>query len=188
MPVTCRDTITRALRKVRVYGAGITPSNEDAEDALDELKNLYEQWATSGMFGRIADVTTAEDYDANPGERIRVTETATVTIPTEFAEDGVDYPPYDMSYIEVVDVPNQEVLRYIYENGAWVEINALTLDSEAPLATRGNGGLAACLALALADEHGVSAGPMVVRQAAAFKTGLSLKLGSDAPRTAPDYF
>lgn len=185
---TCRAVITRCLRKARVYAAGEVPSSEDMEDGMEELKGLYAGWATNGMFGRIYDVQTDSDYEAGPWERITVTESATITIPTSFEDDGENLPPYDMAYIEVVDLENQTVSRYLYSNGGWVDINALGLDDEAPLADRGIGGLSACLALTFAEEFGEVAGPAIQRQAAAFKMGLSLKLGSDAPRTAADYF
>ncbi len=188
MMPTCRDIITRALRKARIYAAGETPSDEDMTDGLDELLNLYEQWGSNGMFGRLADVYTNSDYDAAPNERVTVTDSAVVTIPTEVEDDGSDYPPHDLAFVEVVDTVAETVARYIYEGGAWVSVSALGLDDLAPLANRGRGGLSACLALALAEEFGAEVGSGVQRQAASFKTGLSLKAGSDAQRTAPDYY
>lgn len=188
MMATCRDIITRALRKVRVYAAGEEPASEDMADGLDELQNLYEQWGSAGMFGRLSDVYTNADYEAAPNERITVTESAVVTVPTTVDDDGTDYPPFDTAYIEVIDTVAQTVTRHLYENGAWATISDLDLDSEAPLSGKGRGGLSACLALAYAEEFGAQAGPAVAAQAAAFKTALSLKLGGDAQRTAPEYF
>lgn len=187
---TCQDIITRALRKARVYAAGETPSADDMQDGLDELQNLYEQWGANGMFGRLTDVLTADDYEAGPNERITVTDSATITIPTEIDRDDSDEDasPYDTAFVEIIDVGSATVTRYLYESGAWVEISDLGLDDEAPLAGKGRGGLASCLALAIAEEYGNQVSAAVMRQAASFKTGLSLKLGSDAQRTAPDYF
>lgn len=187
MAVTCRDIITRALRKARVYAAGETPSDDDMNDGLDELQNLYEQWGTGGMFGRLADVRTDVAYDANPNERVTATSSAVITLPTTVENDG-ETSPYDTAFIEVVDTVASTVTRYIYENGAWVNISGLTLASAAPLSGRGRDGLAACLAIPFAEEFGQQVGAGVVRQAASFKTGLSLKVGSDAQRTAPEYF
>ncbi len=185
---TCRDIITRSLRKAKVYAAGETPSDDDMDDGLDELQNLYEQWGANGMFGRLADVLTNADYEAAPNERVTVTDSAVVTIPTTVDDDGADFPPFDMAFVEVIDTVAVTVSRYLYSNGTWVSISDLTLDDEAPLAGRGRGGLAACLAMAYAEEFGAEIGPGVQRQAASFKTGLSLKSGGDAQRTAPDYF
>lgn len=185
---TCRDIITRSLVKAKVYSPGETPSAEDMESGLDELQNLYEQWGSNGMFGRLADVLADTDYDASPNERITATGSAVITIPTSFEIDGEDYPPYDTAFIEVIDTVATTVSRYIYESGAWVAIGNLTLDSTAPLAGKGRGGLAACLALTLAEEFGGEIGPGLARQAGSFKTGLSMKQGGDALRSTPDYF
>ncbi len=185
---TCADIITRALRKARVYSAGESPSADDMADGLDELQNLYEQWGSNGMFGRLADVKTSDDYEASPNERITVSDSAVITIPTAFEVDGEDYPPFDTAFIEVVDVDAASVTRYLYESGSWVGISNLALTDEAPLAGKGRSGLSACLALAYAEEFGAQVGPGVARQAAAFKTGLSMKYGSDANRSTPDYY
>jgi len=187
---TCRDIITRALQKARVYAAGETPSVEDITNGLDELQHLYEMWGANGMFGRLADVYTSSDYEAAPNERVTATNNAAVTIPTTVTDDGSDFPPFDMAFVEVIDTVALTVKRHIYSGGKWVEISGLGLDVEAPLANRGRAGLAACLALAYAEEFGPAAtvGPGTERQAAAFKTGLAMKYGGDAARTAPDYF
>ena len=188
MVVTCRDVITAALRKTKVYGSGETPTDADMTDGLDELQNLYEQWGSNGMFGRLSDVYTNAAYEAAPNERVTVTNSGVVTIPVTIDDEGQDYPPYDMAFVEVIDTVAATVTRYLYENGAWATISDLTLDTVAPLAGKGRAGLAACLALTLADEFGGTVGPGTARQAGAFKTGLSMKLGGDANRTAPDYF
>ncbi len=186
--VTCQDIITRALRKAGVYDAGETPSAEDMNDGLDELQNLYEQWGSNGMFGRLADVLTDSDYEASANERITVSDSAVITIPTSFEVDGEDLPPFDTAFIEVVDTDASTVTRYLYESGAWVSIGDLVLADTAPLAGKGRAGLSACLAMSYAEEFGGQVGPGVQRQAAAFKMGLSLKYGSDANRSTPDYF
>jgi len=181
---TCRDIITRALRKARVYGAGQVPSSEDMEDGMAELQSLYEAWGSGGMFGRLSDIIAEDDYEANPGERVTAAAGVVVTLVTPDEEE--DKPPFDIGFAEVVQ--DGFVTRSLYENGAWVTISDLTLDSVAPLANRGQGGLAACLAINLADEFGGSVGPAIVRQAGSFRMALATKHGSDAKRTAPEYF
>jgi hypothetical protein len=183
---TCRDVIQRAFRKIKIYSPGETVSADDAADGLEELQSLYESWGSNGMFGRLSDRIETADYEAEPFQRITISG-GTVTLPTSLVEDDT-LPPYALSFIEVIDTDAETVTRYLYENGAWVEIGALSLDDEAPLANRGPAGLAACLAINLAEEYGGEIGPMTARQAGSFKTGLSLKLGSDAPRTGPDYY
>ena len=188
MAVTVRDIITRSLVKAKVYSPGETPSAEDMESGLDELQNLYEQWGSNGMFGRLADVLVSAAYTASANERITATASAVITIPTSFEIDGEDFPPYDTAFIEVINTVAATVTRYLYESGSWVTISSLTLDSTAPLAGKGRSGLAACLALSLAEEFGGEIGPGLARQAGSFKTGLSMKQGGDALRSTPDYF
>ena len=185
---TCSDIIARAFRKTGIYSPGEIPSDEDMADGLDELQNLYEQWGSNGMFGRLADVYVNSNYEAAPNERVTVSNAAIVTIPVTIADDGEDFPPYEMAFVEVIDPVLVSVTRYLYSAGSWVLISGLTLTGEAPLSHRGRAGLAACLALALAEEFGAQAGGGVMRQAASFKTGLAMKYGADATRTAPDYF
>lgn len=188
MMPTCAEIITRALRKARVYAAGEAPSDEDMSDGLDELQNLYEQWGTGGMFGALTDVLTSSDYDALPNQRVTVTDGAVVMLPGTVDRDEGELTPYDVAFLEVIDQDASSVTRYLYENGNWIETSGLALTDEAPLSGRGRSGLAACLALSFAEEFGAQVGPGVIRQAAAFKTGLSLKLGSEAQRTAPEYY
>lgn len=183
---TCRDIITRALRKAKVYSPGEDPTAEDMADGLDELQNLYEQWGANGMFGRLTDTVQEDGYEAEAFQRIQIA-SGTVTLPTE-RDDDDELPPYSLSFIEVVNTGDSTVTRYLYENGAWVTISDLSLEDEAPLAGRGSAGLAACLAMALAEEYGAELGPLTARQAAAFKIGLATRHGSDAPRTGSDFY
>jgi hypothetical protein len=180
---TCRDVITRALRKIRVYGAGEPVSPEDMADGLTELQNLYHEWAANGMFGTLEDVLTNGEYEAAPGERIRITGTDEVILP-EDVDDG-EFPPYDLSLIEIVRDDN-EIERHLYDRGSWVRIDTLGLDDTAPLAHRGN--LESALAMSLAEDHGKALGPLTMRQAISFIRGLSAKRGSDAQVTAADWF
>lgn len=46
---TALEVITRALRKVRAYGAGETVSAEDAEDCLTALNDMLAGWAINGI-------------------------------------------------------------------------------------------------------------------------------------------
>lgn len=182
---TCRNIITAAFRKGRVYGPGEDPTSEDMSDGLDELQSLYETWGSNGMFGRLTDTLQSGDYEAEPFQRIQISD-GTVTLPTEQPDDD-EAPPFAMSFIEVIDTTNETVARYLYENGEWIDIAALALDDEAPLAGRGKMGLAACLTMQM-DSWNAEILPSTMRQAASFKTGLSLKLGSSAQRTGPDWF
>lgn len=184
---TVRDIITRAMAKAKVISSGEVPTADEMQDGLTEFVSMFEQWATGGMFGRLTDVYESGSYEAEPGQRITLTDGGTATLP-DYVEDDEQRAPYDLSYIEIIDRDAQTVERHLYEGGQWVAIHDLGLDDPAPLSSRGSGGLSACLAMILADEFGGEVGLATMRQAAAFKTSLSLKLGGSAERTAATYF
>jgi hypothetical protein len=181
---TCRDIITHALRQGRVTSS---PTAKEMAWGLTELQSLYDQWFSAGMFGRLRDRIESGDYEAQVGDRVRLTDGATATLP-ESLEDDDEAPPYEAGAIEFINVDDGTTERHVFDNGAWVEIGALALDDEAPLASRGQAGLAACLSLTLSEAFGSQPGPFTVRQAGAFKTSLSLKLGSDAARSEMVWF
>lgn len=182
---TCRDIITHALRQARVIGLNTTPRPAEAEAGMFQLQSLYDQWAASGMFGRLQDTLQSTDYDAQIRERVIVTDGADVELPDTLEEDE-EAPPYEMSMIEVVDAGT--VQRSIYDRGQWIRIEALNLSSEAPLAHKGQAGLAACLATSLAEMFGSQLGAGTLRLAASFKAAIALKAGSDAEHSGPDWY
>jgi len=182
---TVRDIIIRAFSKAKITSSGEEPTSDEINDGLEEYRSMIEQFATGGMFGRLRDVYENSDYDAQPGERVTLTNGATATLPTDVDDERA---PYDLSYIELIDRDAETVERHLYENGGWVPIHNLSLSDEAPLASRGRSGLSACLAMILADEFGGEVGAATMRQAAAFKTSLSLKLGGSAERPTAEYF
>lgn len=183
---TCRDIIARAFRKLKVYAPGEEPSADDLADGLDELQGLYEAWGSGGLFGRLNDTLQSAGYEASPFDRVQISG-GTVTLPTSLSEDD-EAPPYALSFIEVIDTDAPSVTRYLFENGEWLDVSELAATDEAPLSSRGRAGLVACLAVNLAEEYGAEIGPALLRQAGAFKTALSLKLGSTAQRSGADYF
>mgnify|MGYP003574979424 CR=1 FL=1 len=179
--VTCRDIITRALQQARIVPLGRTPSAKESEAGLSALQGMYEGWVSGSMFGRLKDVYETSDYDANPGERVYA-DGFTVTLPTE-VEDGTET-PRDLA---VISVYNGGWVNWIWD-GAWINLTALTLNNDAPLASRDREGLAAALAAYLAEGFGSEIGPQTARRAARYESSLSLKLGSTQDATAPDYF
>lgn len=186
--VTVQDILLSAFTKAKITASGEVPTDKELQDALEEYRGLLEQWASAGMFGRLTDVLIASAVEAEPGQRVTLEAGGAATLPLGIDADGEDRPPYDLAFIEVIDRAAQTVERHLYEGGRWVPIHDLALSDPAPLAGRGRTGLAACLALLLADQFGSEVGVATMRQAAAFKTNLSLKMGGGADRTTPDYF
>lgn len=181
--VTCRTIITRALQQATIVPLGRDPTSKEAEAGLSALAGMYEGWVSGSMFGRLKDVYESQDYTANVGERI-FADDATITLPDTIEVDGVDTIPHDLGAVSI----NDGTWRHWIWDGQWTEITGLTLDSDAPLASRDREGLAACLAGYLAEGFGGQIGPFTQRRAARFESSLSLKLGSTQDASAPSYF
>lgn len=176
---TCSSIINRALRKLGRLGAGRDARTNDAQDALDALRSLYTAWIASGAFGRLADVVVDADLTAYEGQRIirPVGVTAEITLP-DFVPlyidplpynrerdvyDGVFEgtqgnvrPPKDGGVIVIADQATGTIANWIYDGGVkiWRQIDALGLIDEAPMSTADPEGLAACLAIEVADQFG----------------------------------
>lgn len=185
---TVRDIVTLAARRGKIVSVGGNPTAKEAEDGLTTLQGLYEHLFTSGAFGKLADVIATEAIQAEPWQRIRIDTGGSVVIP-----DTVDeFPPYDLSSIEVIDTTVDPVTRamYVYEAGVgdWVRLDGLTLNSDAPLASRSVFGLADLLAVFWNESFGEVPPMNVQRGAQSFSRSLMWKLGSDQPIVASEYY
>lgn len=59
MAVTVRDVLTRALRLAGIVAVGETPSGDDTAAALDDFKDMLEEWRDNGIdLGIAADSLT----------------------------------------------------------------------------------------------------------------------------------
>jgi len=192
---TCSDVITSALKLARVVAPGESPDAEEAADGMLCLQALYDHWRTSGMFGRLEDTYLTADDTAEEGKRYLLATGVTLTEPTtiaaEDAEDGVARQPRDLALYEKLTDTGTHSAR-LYDRTAWVNLLGLVLTDEAPLASRNQMGLAACLAVhgGFAAMFGdtASLNPDVRAMANGFASSLSNKLGTTRDRQAPDFF
>lgn len=178
---TCRQLITRSLRQLSVVSTGRPVATAaEAVDALESLKALYASLITEGLFGKITDVLTDEDYTADENERvINNSETAiTVSLPFEVTEtiNGADVTraPEDRAFVLVAGTDPQAWL-YDADLGDWTDTNLLTLDDYAPLSGRFLAHLSALLALDVAGEYGAEPTPSLAQHAARGRAALRLK-------------
>jgi hypothetical protein len=149
---TVRDVVTFALRLGKVVGVAASPTASEASMGVEALQSFYLQLASEGMFGRLSDLAIVVDTEGEPGRRYFASDGATITYPTEVRAGCGLRPPYDLSLIELIDTDEGTRSLKVWEagRGAWVELVGLTPDDEAPLASRGAMGLAACLATSAA--------------------------------------
>jgi hypothetical protein len=178
---TCRDIITGALRMVGVISIGRDPRASEASDAMIALQSLYDGWFFSGMFGRLNDIYASTNMTALEGQRITA-ENAQILIPSKFEGRA----PYDLSAITVITEQGQ--FNFVHSGGKWETCSGLELGSYAPLSSRGQRGLSSVLAASLCEDYGAIIGPMQMREAAGFRTSLSLRQGSTNPPYVVSYF
>lgn len=184
---TCIEVIALAMRQLALLSPGDEPEDLEGDDALVTLQGLYQSWAAAGEFGLFTDVYKTADYTALEGERVTTSGSPTITLPTTYDADSGEYgsgsgerrAPYMLSVIEVIDTTNELATTYVYDRMKWHEIENLELTDEAPLASYGQHGLAAQLAIAIADDFGVEVSASTARKASQFMTAVR------TARTAP---
>lgn len=178
---TCRDIVARSLRMSGIVRKGRDPRATELEDGMLALQGLYDAWFTGGMFGRLMDYHSEDDYDARVGQRIFST-SGIITLPT----NEVDYPIRDLAAIEINDPDGRRA--YIWDRIAWVRLDALEPGDIAPLSNRGAEGLAACLASWTVEDYGDAPTPMMMSKAGSFRTNLRLQFGSEQEPVPGQYF
>lgn len=190
---TVQTIINRALAKLGVIGAGEDPEDNDNALCFQALKGVYRHLRTAGAFGTIYEVfPNTESYFANENEHIirNADVTKVVILPESVAniEGQGDYgvptftvdenyvrAPRDMAYIAITDQATSTTLDYLYDgqNALWRCIETMTLNDVAPLSFRDENGLAACLAMHVADEFGQQVTQLISRSANRFEEGVT---------------
>jgi hypothetical protein len=175
---TCRDIITRALQVSGIVALGRDPRAAESVFGLEVLQGLYDQWATSGMFGRLTDTYQTTDYTAKEWERVIAPSAITVTKPTTIsAENG--RAPYELA--SIVTILNGAQTTWVYTRGAWVSLTGLELTDDAPFADYNRQGLSALLGTRIAETFGRELKASIVKQGREFQGMVSAKFGTTQP-------
>ncbi len=183
--MTCRDIVTGALQLLGAYGGNETPSSVDQDSGMIALQSIYDGWVASGMFGRLKSVYQTSDYTANEGELVTTPSGVAVTLPTTVLDSCSNArAPRDLSLIEI---RGDTRAVWLYDRPGWVQIDALALDDDAPLATFGQRGLMACLAVTVAGDFNMQVTPSIARLASQFRGLISLKLMSTQDPSPVEY-
>jgi hypothetical protein len=171
--MTVRTLVNRAHRYMKTYGAGETPTDDDADVALEELKLYLRQNISKGVFGPLTEVAIEADYEAGENERVvNVSGSAvTVTLPATLEDEdtGEDRAPQDRS---VVIVAGGDTSIYDANQGEWVTIEDLTLNSVEPFE---GFNLGWPLALQLSETFQLQPGPVLIAKAETTQAALRLK-------------
>ncbi len=197
---TVRATITRALRKLRILPAGGQPKASELADGVTVVQGLFDGWGSGGMFGRLSTIIGDDGDTVSFGtdEYLEVilweatVDDPAVELPVRVRDiftDETRTPP-DLSYSEVVDEETGTRKAFLWDarQARWVRVDNLTADSVMPLSGRGSEGLAAVLAMRMAEEYGAQVGPLVVREAGAFLQAMSTRYGEQRQTNTADYF
>jgi len=189
---TCRDIVKLAMKLTKILPAGGDPDADEAADGLLCFQSLLGGWVTGGMFGRLQDEYLESSAEAEEGVRYRLGPGASVTAPALVDDEmnGGKRAPFDLSVYETVADNGDRAVK-LYDRTGWVDVLGLALGDDAPLASRGEAGLAAALATsgafaAMFNDADVS--PRVERLAAQFVGSLSYKAGTTQPKQAAEYF
>lgn len=198
---TCSAIINRALRKIGRLGAGRDARTNDAQDALDVLRGMYVSWISSGAFGRLSDAIAVGDVTAHGNQRIirEVDSDATITLPLYVSSvppyylppygalwpwviannaNNINYnvkPPRDFSPVVIIDQNTGTSQTWVYDGSLklWASIDGMTLESNAPLSDADPDGLAAELAVQIADQFAGEVSPVTISAASRFRQMLT---------------
>lgn len=183
---TVRDIVTLALKQARVIGIGQTAPDPLASQGLTAFQTMFDMWVINGMFGRLTDLYKTANYEAKEGERITAPTGVVITLPATIDDCGGERAPRDLSLVEY-SINGVRSVK-LYDRTAWVDLLGFTLGTAAPLAERGQGGLASCTARVFCEMFGREMLPYTARQAAMFEGALSSKFGTTQDREGVDYF
>ena len=178
---TCSDTLTRALRRLRIIDERESPTAEHGVAGMAALNGLFDRYVNTAA---LTDYVATAAYTAEENQRIRLSGGAwTITYPTTISAENRD--PYDLS---VVIVAGASPVSKIYDAqlATWVTVNGLVLATVCPLSLRNSTALVGALAEALSGEYGRAMDATLIRDAAHGKQLLS-RIGG-RPYSTPKYY
>lgn len=165
---TAKTIIRRALRLIGELAAGQEPTGAAASDGLERLQSLILDMPGLVQNGRWHEHATTSAYTAKEGQRITVTAPGTVMLPTTITWDCRTRPPHDLAKVQILGAAtNNGIWLYSATKGTWGRADNLSITSELPFGSEDDEGLAAQLAVEMADEYGEIAniGPRTLARA-----------------------
>lgn len=179
-----RTLITRALKKLKVLAAGENPSDGETQDCLQYVLDYYKSACAFGVNGAKIDKYIEADYTASDeNERLTLAnDTIVITLPNYITISNDTKRPIKDGAMTVVNVIGQGIKNiYIYDAhlAKWIDINALTLDSDALYSERLGNGLVALIARLIADEFGVELTQSIISESIEFENALAREFVPD---------
>ena len=176
---TIREIMTSAFRKAKILASGETPAGIEADDALALIQALIlEHPGLVNTQWRDVFATSEADITVKDGQRITVGAfTPVIIFPTSTTDLWKRRDQRDLSRAVVVGGYKNGL--WLYSDDGWLQADALDLDSENPFGRRSNNGLAAQLAVKLADEYGGSVGQSTAIEATRSEKSIRSRLWRD---------
>lgn len=175
---TIRQLVTRAARMLQIGGNEAMRALPAAmgADGLESAQGMYAGFVANGLFGPATEVLADDDYTANENERVINTSGGSidVTMPATITECGVTRAPQDRSFVIVTGTSPATVV-YDADQAAWVQIETLTLDDNAPFTSRFETGLSALLAVHIAAEYGLPVNAVTAALATSAHAAMRIK-------------
>lgn len=181
---TCLDIVRRAMR----LAAGETgvPTGRDAADAMQRLQSVILGLPGFLHNGSWRDRFVSDAYTAKEFDRITVTAPGAVTLPTTITCDGDTRLPLDLAKVQILGTAdNAGLWLYSVSKGAWGLASGLGLEDESPFGDEDDDGLAAQLAVVLADEFGGAITAPTIQAANASKASLRSRFKKAVPTCCP---
>lgn len=130
----------------------------------------------TGYYGTVITITTTAGetvVDVKPGQPI-----------------GYVQPPRDGSPVVISDSISGNTATWLYDGTIkkWEQIELLQLDDEAPRSVADPQGLAACLAMEIADQYGNDISDVTARQAARYQMAITSRFGMRRDEVAGSYY
>ena len=157
---TNADIIRRAHRLMGTVSAGQSPTGPDAEDSMEQLQELILELPGLLKNGRWREHATSAAYTAKEGQRLTLTAPGVVTLPATVAPYGCSTrPPMDLARVQILgaDAENAGLWVYVATKAAWSKVDGLLIGEAFPFGDEDIAGVAAQLAVNLADEYGEAA-------------------------------
>lgn len=183
---TMRDIVNRALRQLGVVPFGEVATATQADQALDAARRVIDNLPLfrKGVWTDVV-LDSADDYDANDGDRIALNGyAADITLPATYEDDNGDTRlQKDLSRVQVIGTG-----LYVFPSslGAWMQADSLTLSSDFPFGPEDEVGFAAMLAVEMSDELACPVPEKAVLQAAEQVKSFRARFYREVNVSAPD--
>lgn len=152
---TANEAVTRALKRLGKYDANASPAAVDLQDGLAALNEMISSWAADGL--ATADQALDATVTSGSAEITDLESTSDLAVGMFVTGSGIS----SETQIKSIDSPTQVTLTAEATSTGTYTLNFTALPFDASL----EGGVVAMLAVRLAEDYGITPGPVLLRDA-----------------------